>query len=65
MMNQGCALVLIGTPSKAIEMLLAGIAMVRATRSKNWLPFYLMHLARAYADSSANSRTLAAASTKR
>ena len=50
MMNQGCALVLIGTPSQAIEMLIAGIAMVRATRSKNWLPFYLLHLARAHAE---------------
>lgn len=50
LMNEGCAFVLISTPSRAVELLVAGIAMVRATRSKNWLPFYLAHLARAYAE---------------
>jgi len=50
LMNQGSAGVLTGTPSKAIELLVAGIAMVRATHSKNWLPFYFFHLARAHAD---------------
>jgi predicted ATPase len=49
-MNQGCAWVLIGAPSRAIELLVAGIAMVRATHSIMWLPFYLLHLARAHAD---------------
>jgi class 3 adenylate cyclase/predicted ATPase len=49
-MNQGCALVLIGMPAKAIEMLIAGIAMVRAMRSTMWLPFYFLHLACAHAE---------------
>jgi predicted ATPase len=47
MMNQGCALALTGTPSRAIELLRAGIA---ATPTTNWLPFSLLHLARAHAD---------------
>jgi class 3 adenylate cyclase/predicted ATPase len=50
MMNQGCALARIGTPSKAIELLTAGIATARAARSTMWLPFYLLHLALAYAE---------------
>ena len=50
MMNQGCALVLVATPSQAIELLIAGIAMARAAGSTLWLPFYLLHLARAHAD---------------
>jgi predicted ATPase len=50
MANQGCALVLMGAPSKGIELLIAGIAMNRAARSAMWLPFYLSHLARAHAD---------------
>jgi class 3 adenylate cyclase/predicted ATPase len=47
MMNQGCALVLMGASGRAIELLRAGIA---ATRTTNWLPFNLLHLARAHAD---------------
>jgi class 3 adenylate cyclase/predicted ATPase len=47
MMNQGCALALMGAPSRAVELLRAGIA---ATPTTNWLPFNLLHLARAYAD---------------
>ena len=50
LMNQGCAWVLLGVPSRAIELLVAGIAMVRLTHSKNWLPFYFLHLARAHAE---------------
>jgi hypothetical protein len=49
-MNQGCALVLIGAPSRAIELLIAGIAMAQAQRSTMWLPFYFAHLARAHAE---------------
>jgi class 3 adenylate cyclase/predicted ATPase len=48
MMNQGCALALIGAPSEAIELLNAGIAMARAVQSTMWLPFHLLHLARAH-----------------
>jgi predicted ATPase len=43
-------LALIGMPSEAIELLSAGIAMARAAQSTMWLPFHLMHLARAHAD---------------
>ena len=50
MMNQGCALVLADTPSKGIELLIAGIALARAARSTMWLPFHLLHLARGHAD---------------
>jgi tetratricopeptide (TPR) repeat protein len=49
-MNQGCALVLVGAPSRAIELLIAGIAMAQAQRSTMWLPFYFAHLARAHAE---------------
>ena len=47
MMNQGCALALMGASGRAIELLRADIA---ATRTTNWLPFNLLHLARAHAD---------------
>jgi predicted ATPase len=55
LMNQGCSWVLTGAPSRAVELLVAGIAMLRATHSKNespknWLPFYFLHLARANAE---------------
>jgi predicted ATPase len=47
MMNQGCALALMGASGRAVELLSAGIA---ATRTTNWLPFNLLHLARAHAE---------------
>ena len=47
MMNQGCALALVGASGRAVELLSAGIA---ATRRQNWLPFNLLHLARAHAE---------------
>jgi predicted ATPase len=50
LMNQGCAWVLMGAPSRAVELFVAGIAMFRATYSKLLLPFYFPHLARAYAE---------------
>jgi predicted ATPase len=50
MRNRGCALVRIGTPLEAIELLVTGVAMARAARSTMWLPFYLEHLARAHAE---------------
>ena len=50
MMNQGCALFLTGPPSKAIELLVAGIAMAGSAGSTMWLPFHFLHLARAHAD---------------
>jgi predicted ATPase len=50
MRNQGCALVRIGKPSNAIELLVTGGAQAMAMRSTLWLPFYFFHLARAHAD---------------
>jgi class 3 adenylate cyclase/predicted ATPase len=50
LMTEGCALALIGASSEAVELLSAGIAMARAAQSTMWLPFHLLHLARAYAD---------------
>ena len=50
MMNQGSVLALTGRASDATEMLISGIATWRATGATQYLPFYLPHLARAYAE---------------
>jgi class 3 adenylate cyclase/predicted ATPase len=50
MMNQGSVLALTGRASDATEMLISGIAARRATGATNFLPFYLLHLARAHAE---------------
>ena len=50
MTNQGCVLALTGRASAAIEMLISGIAAHRTTGAALYLPFYLPHLARAYAE---------------
>jgi predicted ATPase len=50
MINQGCVLALTGRASAAIEMLISGISICRATGSTVLMPFYLPHLARAHAE---------------
>ena len=50
MMRQGCVLALTGRASDATEMLISGIAAYRATGATVWMPFFLLHLARAHAE---------------
>src|SRR5271166_6349752 len=50
MASQGCVLALTGRASDAIEMLISGIAAHRATETRQNVPFYLSHLARAHAE---------------
>ena len=50
MMNQGSVLALAGRASDAIEKLISGIAAYRTTGATIWVPFFLPHLARAYAE---------------
>ncbi len=50
MVNQGCVLALTGRASDAIEMLISGMAALRTTGATFWMPFYLLHLARAHAE---------------
>ena len=50
MMSQGCVLALTGRASDAIEMLISGIAAYRTTGATLYLPFSLLHLARAHAE---------------
>jgi predicted ATPase len=50
MVSQGFVLALTGRASDAIEMLISTIAAHRATGATNFLPFYLLHLARAHAE---------------
>jgi class 3 adenylate cyclase/predicted ATPase len=47
--NQGSVLALTGRASDAIEMLIYGIGAFRETGATRWMPFYLLHLARAHA----------------
>ena len=47
---QGCLLVLTGKASDAVHMVTSGIAAWRSTGATMWVPVYLSHLARAYAD---------------
>ncbi len=47
--NQGSVLALTGRASDAIEMLSCGIGAFRATGATRWMPFYLLHSARAHA----------------
>jgi predicted ATPase len=49
MMNQGGVWALTGRASEATEMLISGIAAFRTTRATFWMPFNLLHLARAHA----------------
>jgi class 3 adenylate cyclase/predicted ATPase len=50
MLHQACALSLAGEASSAVQTGIAGIAAYQSTASKAWMPWYLSHLARAYAD---------------
>jgi predicted ATPase len=50
MMNQGCVLALTGRASDATETLISGMTALRTTGTTLWMPFYLPHLARAYAE---------------
>jgi class 3 adenylate cyclase len=49
-LNQGCVLVLTGKASGAVAKLTSGITAFRATGSTIWMPWYQLHLARAYAE---------------
>jgi tetratricopeptide (TPR) repeat protein len=49
MMNQGSVLALTGRASDATNMLISGIVAYRITGATLWMPFYLLHLARAHA----------------
>jgi predicted ATPase len=50
MINQGWLLALTGKASNAVRMITSGIAAWRLTGSTLWIPFFLSHLARAYAE---------------
>jgi class 3 adenylate cyclase/predicted ATPase len=50
MMNQGSALAMTGRASEAIEVLTSVLAAFRATGATLFTPFYLLYLARAYAE---------------
>jgi class 3 adenylate cyclase/predicted ATPase len=49
-MNQGLLLALIGKARDAIEKITSGLAAFRSTGSTLWMPLYLPHLARSYAE---------------
>jgi class 3 adenylate cyclase/predicted ATPase len=48
MMNQGCVYALSGRPSDAIRMITSGLRARQSTGSTMWIPFFLLHLARAH-----------------
>ena len=50
MVSQGCVLALTGRASDATEILISGMAAMRATGTTHWMPFFLPHLARAHAE---------------
>jgi predicted ATPase len=50
MMNQGCVLALTGRASDATAMLISGMAAMRTTGATLFMPFNLLHLARAHAE---------------
>jgi class 3 adenylate cyclase/predicted ATPase len=49
-MQKGCVLALSGKASEGIEMITSGIATYKSTGSRVYLPIFLGHLARAYAE---------------
>jgi predicted ATPase len=49
-MQKGCVLALSGKASEAIQMITSGITMYRSTGSRLYLPIFLSHLSRAYAE---------------
>jgi class 3 adenylate cyclase len=50
MLHQGCVLALTGKSSKAVQIITSGVAAYGSTGATLWMPFYLSHLAKAYAD---------------
>ena len=50
MVSQGCVLALTGRASDATEMLISAMAAMRTTGATFWIPFSLLHLARAHAE---------------
>jgi predicted ATPase len=50
LLHQGCVLALTGKPSHAVQSLTSGITGHRSTGATGWLPWYLSHLAHAYAE---------------
>jgi predicted ATPase len=49
-MQSGCVLALSGKASEAIQMITSGITMYRSTGSRLYLPIFLSHLSKAYAE---------------
>src|SRR5215831_596189 len=49
-MQTGCVLAQSGKASEAIEMITSGITMYRSTGSRLYLPIFLSHLSKAYAE---------------
>ena len=49
-MNQGCVLAVTGHAADAVQMITAGMKLWTATGATVWMPWYRMHLAKAYAD---------------
>src|SRR5262244_34021 len=49
-MEQGCVLALSGKASEAIQMITSGITTYLSTSSRVYLPFFLAHLSKAYAE---------------
>src|SRR5262249_8048760 len=49
-MEQGCVLALSGKASEAIQVITSGITTYRSTGSRVYLPFFLAHLSKAYAE---------------
>ena len=50
MLDQGCVLTLTGKTSAAVQIITSGITAWRSTGATVWLPLWLCHLARAYAE---------------
>jgi predicted ATPase len=50
MVRESCVLALTGRASDATELLISGIAACRTTGATLWMPFHLLHLARAHAE---------------
>jgi predicted ATPase len=49
-MQSGCVLAQSGKASEAIQMITSGITMYRSTGSRLYLPIFLSHLSKAYAE---------------
>jgi predicted ATPase len=47
--QRGCIFALTGRPADAVQMLTSGIAAWRSTKATIWVPWWLSHLAQAYA----------------